>query len=78
PARTIPGASASSIGPTSKIKSSSIMDPATLGFTAKTSQANIVFQLPSTTATGSDEQSTTHSSSLTRQNLLQHLNLISS
>ncbi|CAF4996691.1 unnamed protein product, partial [Rotaria socialis] len=38
----------------------------------------IVFQLPSTTATGSDEQSTTHSSSLTRQNLLQHLNLISS
>ncbi|CAF5000406.1 unnamed protein product, partial [Rotaria socialis] len=39
PARTIPGASASSIGPTSKIKSSSIMDPATLGFTAKTSQA---------------------------------------
>ncbi|CAF3943631.1 unnamed protein product [Rotaria magnacalcarata] len=78
PARTIPGASASSIGPTSKIKSSSIMDPGTLGFTTKTSQANIVFQLPSTATTRSDEQSTTHSSSLTRQNLLQHLNLISS
>ncbi|CAF4903729.1 unnamed protein product, partial [Rotaria sp. Silwood1] len=85
PARTISSSSTSStssVGSTSKIKSSSLIDPTTLGFTTKTSQANIVFQLPSststtstTTTTGGDEQITTN---LVRQNLLQHLNLISS
>jgi hypothetical protein len=60
--------------------SSSLIDP-TLAFTTKASQANIVFQLPSSstvTTTGGDEQTTTNSSGLTRQNLMQHLNLISS
>lgn len=81
PARTIPGAStssASSVGSTSKLKSSSILDPTTLSFTTKTSQPNIVFQLPSSTTSGGDEQSATNSSNITRQNLLQHLNIISS
>jgi len=85
PARTISGSStssASSVGATSKMKSSSssLIDP-TLSFTTKTSQANIVFQLPSSstvTTTGGDEQPITNSSGLTRQNLMQHLNLISS
>lgn len=58
-----------------------MIDPSTLGFTAKTSQANIVFQIPSstTTTTGGDEQTTTttNASGLIRQNLIQHLNLIS-
>ncbi|CAF2544097.1 unnamed protein product [Rotaria sp. Silwood2] len=83
PARTISGSStssASSVGSTSKIKSSSLIDSATLGFTTKTSQANIVFQLPSSTSTtiGGDEQTTMNSSNLARHNLLQHLNLIQS
>ncbi|CAF0886684.1 unnamed protein product [Rotaria sordida] len=81
PARTISGSSTSSVGSTSKIKPSSLIDPTTLGFTTKTSQANIVFQLPSSTSTttiGSDEQTITNSSNVTRQNLLQHLNVISS
>jgi len=85
PARTISGSStssASSVGATSKMKSSSssLIDP-TLSFTTKSSQANIVFQLPSSstvTTTGGDEQTITNSSGLTRQNLMQHLNLISS
>jgi hypothetical protein len=81
PARTISGSSApsmSSFGGTSKIKASSLIDPAALGFTAKTSQASIVFQLPSatTTTTGGDDQTTINSTGITRQNLMQHLSLM--
>lgn len=87
PARTISGSSTSStssVGSTSKLKSSSLIDPTTIGFTAKTSQANIVFQLPPSTnsTTGGDEQTTTtnsnNTSGLIRQNRIQHLNLFSS
>lgn len=85
PARTVSGSSTSSVGSTSKLKSSSFIDTTTMGFPAKTSQANIVFQLPSSTntTTGGDEQTmittnNNNASGLIRQNRIQHLNLFSS
>ena len=81
PAQTISSSSASSvssINSTSKLKSSAIIDPSTLGLTTKTSQANIVFQLPSSTGGDDQSNSTTNSTGLPRQNLVQHINFIPS
>ena len=83
PARTMSGSTSviqtSAVGSTPKVKSASSIDPTTLSLTAKPSQGSIVFQLPpSTSIVAGDEQSGTNSPSLTRQNLLQHLNFISS
>ncbi|UJR37798.1 hypothetical protein I4U23_030489 [Adineta vaga] len=79
PARTISGSSTPSsatIGATAKIKSTSLIDPTTLGLTGKTSQANFVLQLPSITTTSSgDDQTAMNASGLIRQNLMQQLNL---
>ena len=83
PARALSSGTSSS---TPKLKTTGSLDPVTLALAAKTSQANIVFHLPSNSGgssttvstSGADEQTTNLSSNLPRQAFTQHFNIIPS